>query len=108
MPAAMTDSARPANLRLTLQFLVEPDEGGFHAFSPALKGLHVDGETEEEAARNFVAAAPAYLESILRHGEPLPLGVLVDASDRARPHSEEILVPWVPPSLLTSGDNSRA
>lgn len=104
----MTDSARPASLRLTLQFLVEPDEDGFHAFSPALKGLHVDGETEDEAARNFVEAAPAYVASILQHGEPLPMGVVVDVSDLARPHSEEILVPWVPPSLLTSGDNSRA
>ena len=97
----------PAPLRITLQFFVEPDAGGFHAFSPALKGLHVDGATEHEAAKNFVDAAPAYLTSVLQHGEPIPIGVVVEISDQARPHTEQILVPWVPPSLLTSGDSSR-
>ena len=94
-------------IRVIVQFLVEPDVGGFHAYSPALKGLHVDGLTEAEAARHFVDAVPAYLESVLRHGEPLPLGGLVDVPHAATPHTEEISVPWVPPSLLTSGDNSR-
>lgn len=88
-------------IRVTVQFLVEPDEGGFHAFSPALKGLHVDGETEADAARTFVEAVPAYLESVFQHGEPLPLGVLVEVPSAATPHIEEISVPWVPPSLLT-------
>lgn len=102
-------SRPPAPLRISIQFFVEPDDGGFHAFSPLLKGLHVDGATEDEAARNFIDAAPAYLTSVLQHDEPLPIGVVleIDIRSHARPHTEQILVPWVPPSLLTSGDSSR-
>ena len=100
-------SATPT-IRLIVHFLVEPDEGGFHAYSPALKGLHVDGASEDEAVKNFVEAAPAYLLSVMKHGEPLPIGLIVDVPRRAQSHSEEILVPWVPPSLLTSGASSRA
>ena len=61
-------------IRLKVYFLVEPDEGGFHAYCPALKGLHVDGVSEDEAVKNFAEAAPAYLLSMLRHSEPLPIG----------------------------------
>lgn len=98
----------PPFIRLTLHFLVEPDEGGFHAYSPALKGLHVDGVSEADAVKNYVEAAAGYLESVLQHGEPLPIGLIVTVPRRAHSHAEEVLVPWVPPSLLTSGVNSRA
>ncbi|HVT46516.1 MAG TPA: type II toxin-antitoxin system HicB family antitoxin [Vicinamibacterales bacterium] len=95
-------------MKFTVQFLVEPDGDGFHAYSPALPGLHTDGASEREAVREFVAAVPAYLESVLQHGDPLPVGVIVDAPPVAAVrHTEEITVPWVPPFLLTSGDNSR-
>ena len=50
---------------------VEPDGGAFHAFNPAFQGLHVDGSTAEEAVRNFAQAVPAYLESLLKHGDPV-------------------------------------
>ena len=99
---------QPLSLRFSVQFLVEPDDDGFHAFSPALPGLHTDGETEDDAARAFADAVPAYVESILKHGEPLPIGVVVEPAAHAHTHVEDIIVPWLPPSLLTSGDNSRA
>ena len=54
-------------------FVVEPDEGSFHAYCPALKGLHTCGNTREEALENAKMAAVAYLESLLRHGDPIPL-----------------------------------
>ena len=54
--------------------ITEPDEGGFHAYAPALKGLHVDGKTEEEARQNVEQAVHVYLESLEREGEPLPIG----------------------------------
>ena len=59
----------------TIQVIVEPDEGGFHAYCPALKGLHVSGDTEEEALQNARDAAMAYLSSLVKHGEPIPLGI---------------------------------
>ncbi|OGO17579.1 MAG: hypothetical protein A2Z15_08540 [Chloroflexi bacterium RBG_16_50_11] len=55
--------------------ILEPDEGGFHAYCPALKGLHVAGESKEEALRNAREAAIAYLESLIKHGDPIPVGI---------------------------------
>ena len=42
--------------KFTKEFLIviEPDEGGFHVFVPALPGCHSFGETVEEARKNIV------------------------------------------------------
>ncbi|MBI2908019.1 MAG: type II toxin-antitoxin system HicB family antitoxin [Chloroflexi bacterium] len=55
--------------------VVEPDEGSFHSYAPALKGLHSCGDTEEEALQNARDAAAAYLQSLIKHGDPIPVGV---------------------------------
>ena len=80
----MTPAAKPVKaqnharqklrLRLTLGVVVEKDGELFHAFCPGLKGLHVDGRTEEEACQNAAEAATCYLASLIRHGDPLPIG----------------------------------
>lgn len=62
-----------AKVEFKVDIVVEPDGEMFHAYCPALKGLHVDGATEEEAVRNAVEAAEAYLESLIRHNEPIPI-----------------------------------
>jgi hypothetical protein len=36
-------------LKFIVPIIIEPDSVGFHAYSPALKGLHASGETEKEA-----------------------------------------------------------
>ena len=59
----------------TVEIVVQPDEEGFHAYCPALKGLHVGGETEEEVLQNAADASILYVESLIRHGEPIPIGV---------------------------------
>jgi predicted RNase H-like HicB family nuclease len=46
--------------------------GGFHAFCPALKGCHSEGETEAEALQNIREAMEVYLESLAAHNEPIP------------------------------------
>jgi predicted RNase H-like HicB family nuclease len=46
--------------------------GGFHAFCPALKGCHSEGDTEEEAMQNIQEAVELYLESFHAHGEAIP------------------------------------
>ena len=46
--------------------------GGFHAFCPALKGCHSEGDTEEEAMTNIQAAVELYLESLRAHGDLIP------------------------------------
>jgi len=62
-------------IQFAINIIVEPDEDGFHAFCPALKGLHVGGDTEAEAIRNATDAAIIYLESLIKHGDPIPVGV---------------------------------
>ena len=60
-------------LRFTVDIVVEPDEDQFHAYVPALKGLHVGGDTEQEALENARDAVIAYLRSLIKDGEPIPL-----------------------------------
>ena len=64
----------PPKVEVAVDVVIEPDEGGYHAYTPGLKGLHVDGATEEEALRNAREAIVIYLESLVRHGEPIPVG----------------------------------
>ena len=52
--------------------LEREEDGGFHAFVPALKGCHTQGETEAEALANAEEAISLYLESLKAHGEPIP------------------------------------
>jgi len=65
-------------VRFSVDIVVEPDDDGFHAFCPALKGLHVGGESEQEALKNAVDGAMLYLRSLIRHGDPIPVGVTVE------------------------------
>ena len=49
--------------------ILEPDEGGYHAFCPALQGCHTCGDTLEEAMSNIQEAVTAYCESLRKHFE---------------------------------------
>lgn len=48
------------------------EEGGYHAWCPALTGCHSQGETLEEAKRNIIEAIQCHLESILKEGKIPP------------------------------------
>jgi len=52
--------------------VIEPDEGGFHAFVPALPGCHTFGETFDEARANIAEAIQVHVEGMLADGEPIP------------------------------------
>ena len=54
-------------------FYEQASEGGFVATAPALPGCHTQGETLEEAERNIKEAIALYLESLVAHGEPIPV-----------------------------------
>ncbi|MCH8864428.1 MAG: type II toxin-antitoxin system HicB family antitoxin [Chloroflexi bacterium] len=84
-----------------IEIIVEPDDGGFHGYCPVLQGLHVSGDTEEEAVQNAKDAAIAYLESLIKHGDSIPIGVIVKRkgenvlyphSNRASHHTEDLKV----------------
>ena len=69
----MRDMRSPTEFKV--QVVIEPDGTGFHAYCPALKGLHTCGDTEEEALQNAKDAATAYLRSLMKHGDPIPIGI---------------------------------
>ena len=50
---------------LAVQVIVEQDGNGYYAHSPALPGLHIDGETIEDALYRARAAATLYIESLI-------------------------------------------
>lgn len=97
-------------LKVSIAVEVEKDGDLFYAHCPGLKGLHVDGATEEEAVQNAVEAASLYVDSILRHDDPLPIGThfsaeehFVRPSAKRRSLSRNVEVPW--PSAEVCGVN---
>ncbi len=61
------------------------EEGGYVVTVPALPGLVTEGDTIEEAREMVRDAIRGYLESLQKHGEPIPL-------EPAEPLTERILV----------------
>ena len=56
--------------------LIEADEDGvFVAQAPALPGCISQGKSRSEALKNIEEAIAAYLESLRKHGEPVPPSV---------------------------------
>ncbi|HEX9592532.1 MAG TPA: type II toxin-antitoxin system HicB family antitoxin [bacterium] len=52
--------------------LEREEDGGYHAFCPALKGCHSQGETLDEAVDNLREAIALYLETLTEEGEEIP------------------------------------
>ncbi len=56
----------------TYALAVEPQEGGYLAYFPALPGCHTWGTTYEAAVKNAEEALAVYVETLRAHGDPLP------------------------------------
>ncbi len=55
------------------RILIEQDEDGvFIAECPSLPGCLSQGKTRQEAVENIQDAIRGYLESLKKHGEPIP------------------------------------
>lgn len=71
-------------IEFKVQVIIEPDQTGFHVYCPALKGLHTCGDTEKQALKNAKDAVTAYLKSLIKHGDPIPIGVEIQKGFRER------------------------
>jgi len=61
---------------MKFRVLLERDEDDIYlAKVPELPGCISQGKTREEALKNIAEAIEAYLESLKKHGEPIPLPI---------------------------------
>jgi predicted RNase H-like HicB family nuclease len=97
-------------LKIKIAVEVERDGDSFYAHCPGLKGLHVDGATEEEAVHNAMEAASLYVDSMIRHNDPLPVGAYLRTEEQylrpsqsRRSLSRNVEVPW--PTAQVCGVN---
>lgn len=81
--ALKTKSLKGLTFHVTV--VVEPDGDDFHAYCPALKGLHVPGATIQEAVKNARVAAQLFLECLIEDGDPIPVGVQLRLHGKPRP-----------------------
>lgn len=56
----------------TYRIILEPDEGGYHAYVPALPGCHTWGKTIDKARAMVRDAIDTYLRSLIADGERVP------------------------------------
>lgn len=68
--------SREGKITFAIPVIIEKDNGGFHAYSPVFKGLHTQGSSIEEAINNSKNAINAYLQSLINHGDPIPLCII--------------------------------
>ena len=59
---------------MKFRVVIEPDleDGGYVVSCPSLPGGHSQGRTVEEALANIQEAIAGYIESLKKHGEPVP------------------------------------
>lgn len=98
-PRVLLTGASMHHFKVQVRIEIEKDGDAFYAFCPDLKGLHVDGATEQEARQNAIEAVGAYMRSLVRHDEPIPVGIIRNSAsgndnnpDHAGATVEEILV----------------
>ncbi|MCX5906438.1 MAG: type II toxin-antitoxin system HicB family antitoxin [Deltaproteobacteria bacterium] len=64
------------SIKFQVDICVEDDDDRFHAYCPSLEGIHVDGETREEAIENAKTAIGLYIKSLIQHNDPIPLQII--------------------------------
>ena len=55
-------------MKFEIRVVIEEDADRFHGYCPDLRGVHVDGDTVEEARENIREAATQHLEYIAKSG----------------------------------------
>jgi predicted RNase H-like HicB family nuclease len=67
---------------MKFRVLIEQDEDGvFVAVCPTLPGCVSQGATRAEAKKNITEAIEGYLESLKKHGDPIPPPIYEETVD---------------------------
>ena len=108
MKRKRSDRAIDPPVEISIAIVVEKDGVGFHAYTPALKGLHVDGATQNEAIERAKKAIDVYLESLEKHGETLTEspGLIVHGT-KGKTSLQNVRTQWHSHSIEPSGTNLR-
>ncbi len=66
----------------TFKVIVEPDEGGYHAYCPALGryGAATQGSSQEEALKNIGEVVQTIVDELREGGTALPTGSSADVA----------------------------
>jgi len=73
----MTTSVKKVTaLKFWVKIIVEKDDDGYYSHAPSLKGLHMGGDTPEEALNNAKEGAALLLKIMVEAGDPIPIDVL--------------------------------
>lgn len=82
----MTTKTKIKTLKFLVRIIIEEDPpAGYHAYAPALKGLHAGGDTATEALNNAKKTAKDFLEIMIEDGTPIPLSILAADTTRKLP-----------------------
>ena len=71
--SGVEDAGGNSDQRTFMVVLEAEDAGGYHVSCPVLKGCHSQGENLEEAVANIREVIGLYLESMIAHGDPIPV-----------------------------------
>jgi antitoxin HicB len=82
-------------VKFWVRIVVEKDSNGFYSYTPSLRGIHMNGDTPEEALEIAKEAAELMLKSMLKHGDPIPIDVLGPDAGRQPSKSEDVLISQV-------------
>ena len=58
---------------LTYRTVIKKDGKYYHGFVPSLPGCHTQGDTIEETKKNLREAIEGYIQSLVKHDEPIPV-----------------------------------
>lgn len=86
-------NTKKQKLNFKVPLVIKKDTVGYHVFSPPLKGLHVDGDTPEEALKIGIEAAKLHLQTMIEYGDSIPLSLIND-EDVFRTHLLEDYVSY--------------
>lgn len=64
----------------TYRTIIQKDGKYYHGFVPALPGCHTQGKTIEETQKNLKEAMEGYIQSLVKHDEPIPEELIFETS----------------------------